>query len=146
MAASGSAEEWVAPENLEWVVAAEAFKEEFNWEHGEYVGEPVQEDESVDVATRKFADLLIEQYNSGLPATTVCKLCYWASRGGMGGVVAEMAKRPGLKSGVYNKHLSKLLGYDDRGETFELLDIPCTAVVKVLARVISFQSYLHMIY
>ena len=95
------------------------FQEEFHWEDGEYVGEQVQGDKPADVATRHFADLLIEKYNSGVwRATDICKLCYWVWKGGMGGVVADMAKRPGLKSSLYDDHLRKLFGYDQRGETF----------------------------
>ena len=98
------AAEWIVPE----VMRLEADQDAY-WQDEQFVGEPIDEDcLSPDAASKILADLYIDKLNSGkLYATDVCKFCYWAVQGGMGGAVVELARRPGLHSYVYSSHINK---------------------------------------
>lgn len=101
------------------------------WDGDQWVGDPGQADDNTDrdAASKQLADMLLDKYHSGRWfATDICQLCWYAKQGGMTGAVADLAKRPGLHTSHYNRHIEKVLGYSGSNEQYQWLDIPCSDV------------------
>ena len=96
------------------------------WEGDEWVGHiPESATCSKEEAELYMSEYLLEKYNSGKwYATDVCKLAYFGKMGGMGGGVAALAKRPGLPTSHYNRHLKKLLGFETGSDVLDSLPLP----------------------
>eukprot|EP00969_Alexandrium_andersonii_P177860 7864217-Alexandrium_andersonii.AAC.1 len=81
------------------------------WEDPDYNADPDSDIEPLDekeLATQAFLDDVIDLYlQSKISAKNVCELCWHANKGGVGGMVAEYAAKPGQSSGNYQRHLDK---------------------------------------
>ena len=98
------------------------------WEGDEWVGSiPASGGCSNEEADAYMSDYLLEKYNSGKwHATDVCKLAYFGMMRGMCGGVAALAKRPGLPTSHYNRHLKKVLGFEAGSDVLGELVLPCS--------------------
>ena len=66
-------------------------------------------------AAMMFLDIIVGMYtSSAVSAQTFCTLCYWAGKAGGPGLVHECGLRPGLQTGKYQAHLSKIMGFDEQ--------------------------------
>ena len=68
-----------------------------------------------DVTPEQASDYLGEaltqlKLTGTLPATHVCKLAYWASRGGCGGLTRALAYQPYAQAGKYSEHFDHAIG------------------------------------
>ena len=96
------------------------------WKGDEWVGPDIASDvPTPEEAGARLTELLLEKFNSGKwLATDVCKTAYWAAHlGGVKGPVDELAKRPGLPSSHYSRHLKQVLGLVGNDETLQHLSI-----------------------
>ena len=57
-------------------------------------------------------------------ATDICEIAFYCKAAGLGGSVAELAKRPGLDSGKYSDHVKKVTGFNADPEMYEYLQAP----------------------
>ena len=102
------------------------------WDNGEWKGGDFGESAHVspEEASKFLSDIFIEKYNCGkMFATDVCKMAFWCKSGGMIGAVAELAKRPGLPTSHYNRHLKEVLGHNDKDGLIQYLKLPCSHAV-----------------
>ena len=129
-------EEWseqtTQPEPLLFDLEAD---QDSHWDHGrgggqsaEWIGAPVDcDDVSREDASRFLVDMVLDKYNNGKWfATDICKLAYWAEKGGMVGAITELSLRPGLSTSAYSKHVKKVVGIDMGHECLQWLQVPCS--------------------
>ena len=101
-------------------------------EDGEtWLGESLDEEVSVEEAEQHATDILMSKYHNGgrMYATDICKLCYWLKKAGLSFSVAALAKKPGLHTSNYNRHVKHVLGMDQEDETLQHLSVPVSDVV-----------------
>ena len=77
--------------------------------------------ETVDpeTAAEEAAYFLINLKTSNrLNATETCKLCFWLSKAGIGGIIRELAVRPDRHSSNYSKHFDLVIHRHDPGDQY----------------------------
>ena len=97
-----------------------------HWREHEWVGDS-DVASTAEEASLDLTNYLLEKLNSGkMFATDVCKIASWCEIGGMKGAIVTLAKRSGLPTSHYNRHLQKVQGLSGEGETLATLHIPST--------------------
>jgi hypothetical protein len=84
-------------------------------DHAEVSDEEVAEFDFNTISTRAAADelgnMIIDLKHRGvLTASQSCTLCFWASKAGVDGIVADLAVHPIRPSGQYSKHWDSVMG------------------------------------
>ena len=80
-------------------------------------------------ATQEVLDLLLDKWTTGerIYAVDVCVICWWLKLAGIGGLVADISKRPGGQPGKYKGHLRRKLGIDKLASArLSTLSVPCS--------------------
>eukprot|EP00969_Alexandrium_andersonii_P206670 9130529-Alexandrium_andersonii.AAC.1 len=74
-------------------------------------------------AADEFMRILLDLFfESRVSARHVCEMCFWAEKAGMAGAVRDYAQKPGSSnSGNYQRHLDRVLGFDEeRRDAYQL--------------------------
>ena len=84
------------------------------WEAAdEEVGSAEFDYDAVDAETalQEAGNLLIDlKLQSGVPAKSICILCWWLSKANVGGVIKDLGVHPVRPSGQYSKHFDLVVG------------------------------------
>ena len=80
-----------------------------------------------EVALEEAANMLIDlKLQAGISARQVCTLCWWLSKAGLGGKIADLSVHPDRASGQYSKHFDYVVGVRavDVREDFVIVKMP----------------------
>ena len=98
-----------------------------------------------DVALWEFGNMLVDlKFTGKLPATTVCILAFWAHHAAKGGIVEQLARRPGQQTGKYSKHFDKVADckLNESKEDFYTMSVPGVSRAQGTRQTIDLPVYL----